>query len=130
MAKTSPAECEDATCLWSNGKLLIPEHDFCAPLDITDDVNVMTGCISTDEANCVGQCKWRRGKQQATELPTVTPQNVQADNTGRLFTKNFCHPSRDSNFTQFVETCMSVSNKDTCETTANCSWSSAIDLVP
>lgn len=131
MANTDPNQCDSATCLWSDGRLLIPEHDFCAPLDLTDDANVMTGCINSDEANCFGQCKWRRGRQQPAEIPTVEPQNVQTDNNGRLFTKNFCHPVIGSdNFSATLETCMSVSNKDACETSANCTWSTAVEIIP
>jgi hypothetical protein len=33
----SATECT-GNCVWSNGKALIPDHDFCAPAFMTDDV--------------------------------------------------------------------------------------------
>jgi hypothetical protein len=70
ITKASATECNSATCRWSNGTDLIPESDFCAPAVLTDDVQTIAGCISqqTDTA-CNGQCKWRRGKQAATDIP-------------------------------------------------------------
>jgi hypothetical protein len=112
MIKNSETECDSAQCLWSDGKLLIPDHDFCAPADLTDDVSVMFGCVKSDEANCNGQCMWRRGKQPASELPTTEPTNTAADMTGRLFTKNFCYPASTEIWNDNVYTCFNSSNDD------------------
>lgn len=35
-----------APCMFSNGKSLIPDSDFCAPEDLTDDVQQIMSCIS------------------------------------------------------------------------------------
>jgi len=39
LSKSDSTICELAIkCKWSNGTAMIPDHDFCAPADITDDV--------------------------------------------------------------------------------------------
>jgi len=42
MTQTVSTECAIAAgCNWSNGKELIPDQDFCAPLDLTTDVTII-----------------------------------------------------------------------------------------
>jgi hypothetical protein len=39
ITSTTAATCSiSAGCNWSTGKELIPDHDFCAPMDLTTDV--------------------------------------------------------------------------------------------
>lgn len=83
-----------AECMWSNGKALIPDHDFCAPTDITDDLNIIKTCGNNDaEAVCVAPCKWRRGKQAPIAIPDTKPTNTQLELTGDFFSKNLCRPA-------------------------------------
>jgi hypothetical protein len=35
-----------AGCVWSKGEDLIPDHDFCAPMEITTDAQLVQSCIS------------------------------------------------------------------------------------
>jgi hypothetical protein len=106
-------------CKWSNGTALIPDRDFCAPADITDNVDTIKMCVSKDtETNCdVPECKWRRGKQAPIALPTDDSTNDQTDLTGEFFSKNFCHPSMTdkgeygNNFTTKVVACLKEDNK-------------------
>jgi hypothetical protein len=44
----SDCETPGNECKWSNGKGLIPYHDFCAPVDLTDDVSIIKMCIEKD----------------------------------------------------------------------------------
>jgi hypothetical protein len=46
ISKDTAALCTDAKCLWSDGTDLIPDHDFCAPADLTDDVKSIQSCIA------------------------------------------------------------------------------------
>jgi hypothetical protein len=90
-------ECT-GNCVWSNGKALIPDQDFCAPAYMTDDVQTIAACVDSDtDATCVAPCKWRRGKQAPTDLPTDVPTNDIVDLTGPMFSKKFCHPVMDRN---------------------------------
>jgi hypothetical protein len=47
-------------CIWSDGKELIPDHEYCAPMDLTDDVALIEKCIKADvAADCNYGCQWR-----------------------------------------------------------------------
>ena len=62
-------------CIYSDGKELIPDHDFCAPMDLTSDVALIQTCVAADvAAACNAGCQWRHGKDNTT-VPTtpVTP---------------------------------------------------------
>ena len=74
-----------AGCNWSNGKELIPDGDFCAPMDLTSDVQLIEQCLSSDtDATCVAGCAWRHGKNNTVPKNTTGP--------APLFSKEFCHP--------------------------------------
>jgi hypothetical protein len=116
--------------MWSNGKGMIPDHDFCAPADITNDVEVIKGCIvQKTETACNGQCKWRRGKQAATDVPKDDAINNEADITGPFFSKRFCHPISTKSFEQDAEMCLVNKDAQSCPT-ALCAWTSAKELIP
>jgi len=52
-----------AGCNWSSGQELIPDHDFCAPMDLTKDTAVIQRCVgAVDAATCNDGCQWRKGK--------------------------------------------------------------------
>jgi len=36
----------DGSCVWGNGEALIPDHDFCAPEMLTDDVKIIESCVN------------------------------------------------------------------------------------
>jgi hypothetical protein len=41
---------------------MIPNHPFCAPADLTDDIDIVKACIaSQDSAVCIAPCQWREG---------------------------------------------------------------------
>lgn len=125
-----------APCMFSNGKSLIPDSDFCAPENLTEDVKQIVQCVSAQgEAVCAPPCKWRRGTQAASELPTGDATNDQVDFTtdDKFFTKNFCHPdSTGEGWTQNAEICLKQSDKATCENeqTSKCVWSTGKLLIP
>jgi hypothetical protein len=88
----SATECT-GSCAWSSGKSLIPDKDYCFPAVMTDDIQSIAACVqSPTDATCVTPCKWRRGKQAPTDIPTDVPTNDIVDLTGPMFSKKFCHP--------------------------------------
>jgi hypothetical protein len=91
---------------------LIPEKDFCAPADLTEDVTKIMSCLALKgETVCAPPCKWRRGKQPATEVPTADPTNDDINLTGNLFTQNFCHPVTTTEWDANVKTCLPITDK-------------------
>jgi hypothetical protein len=45
--------CEADGCAWSTGKELIPEEDFCAPKEMSNDETLLSGCIAKPESECL-----------------------------------------------------------------------------
>ena len=108
---TECASLDEATCVgsckFSTGVSLIPDSDFCAPADLTDDVKQIMTCVSAQgEAVCAPPCKWRRGTQAAVALPTAPANNEQGDLTGPMFSKNFCHPSSTQDWEAKATICL------------------------
>lgn len=119
--------------MWSNGKGLIPYHDFCAPADLTDDTTIITSCIErNNQSSCsiIPECKWRRGKQAPIDVPSGEAFNNQTDLNGRFFSKRFCHPYSTNVWGDNVESCMAMYGMNSCEALSNCTWSTARELVP
>jgi hypothetical protein len=81
------ADCANiAGCVYSEGKELIPDHEFCAPMDLTKDTTLIQTCLSADSATTCGTgCQWRQGR-------TSTTDNNQGSSPAGLFTTDFCHP--------------------------------------
>jgi hypothetical protein len=85
VSKTTTIDCSVTTgCNWSNGKELIPDSDFCAPQDLTNDVDLIKRCVSSDlKTTCGAGCAWRHGTNPVPQPPAgVDP----------LFASDFCHP--------------------------------------
>jgi len=119
--------------MWSNGMSLIPDSDFCAPENLTDDVAQIKTCISAKgESVCAPPCKWRRGSQPATALPTGDSTNTDLDLTGDMFTKNFCHPDSTEDWDTNQAICLAQKTEDTCKLmqTSKCAWTSGKELIP
>ena len=63
-------------CIWSDGKELIPDHDFCAPTDVDKTqidtlIQSVEKCVLVDTATgCNDGCQWRHGK---TPTDTTMP---------------------------------------------------------
>jgi hypothetical protein len=109
---------------------LIPENDFCAPEDLTDDISVIMGCVALKgESVCAPPCKWRRGRQAATEITSEVATNDVVDNNGPFFSKNICHPSSTQNFESESSKCLPITDAQTC-TDEDCVWSDATALIP
>ena len=75
-----------AGCNWSTGKELIPDGEFCAPLDLTTDVDLIKTCLSAQiVTECNAGCQWRQGRA--------------GDNSGNqdpkkpMFPTELCHPA-------------------------------------
>jgi hypothetical protein len=50
---------------------LIPDHPFCAPMDLTKDIKIIQSCVSADSATTCGtDCQWRQGRTPST-VPTT-----------------------------------------------------------
>jgi len=43
--KKSATDCPTAECAFNNGVEMIPDHDFCAPAMMTDDLAIIQSCI-------------------------------------------------------------------------------------
>ena len=95
---------------------MIPDQDFCAPANITLDSALIQKCSDfADEAVCIDQCKWRRGKQAAAIVPTSVEDNQQTDLTGPFFSKKFCHPvSTEKWMTPEAANCLQATDMATC----------------
>jgi hypothetical protein len=75
-------------CVFSNGAELIPDHPFCAPRVMVDDVKAIEFCTNADENSCKDTtkgCEWRKGK-------IVKANDVDFKEGSDLFASNFCHP--------------------------------------
>jgi hypothetical protein len=83
--ESDPTGCSTVYgCNWSDGKELIPPHDFCAPMDVTNDVTLISECVSAESnATCGAGCAWRHGSNG----PSDGSSNVEP-----LFSEDFCHP--------------------------------------
>jgi hypothetical protein len=71
LGKKQEQECNSNVnvCVWNNGADLIPDHDYCAPRFMTEDVGLIDKCVETkDPATCKDKCQWRRGKRVAQNL--------------------------------------------------------------
>jgi hypothetical protein len=128
----SATECT-GTCVWSNGKALIPDRDFCAPAFMTDDVQTIASCVDSDtDATCVTPCKWRRGKQAPTDIPSADAVNsdvTAADLEGPLFSKRFCHPVSIESWEKNAQACLSFMTAPACPSPI-CAWTDAKELIP
>jgi hypothetical protein len=73
--KTAATDCSiQAGCNWSDGKEAIPDHDFCAPMDLTLDLPLIQRCVSTDtDAQCNNGCAWRHGRNATNATIPVQP---------------------------------------------------------
>jgi hypothetical protein len=113
-------------CAWSNGKDLIPDHEFCAPMDMTTDIQLIERCVSADVvAACNNGCQWRKGTNSTVVNPTK-PEGVP------LFTKEFCHPinvNKDTKDTVWDE-CLKSDTSALCSIAAGCNWSTGKELIP
>jgi hypothetical protein len=111
LGKKEAQECNSNVnvCVWNNGADLIPENDFCAPRDMTEDVALIDKCVETkDAATCVDQCKWRKGKN-------VKPSQPDFVSGADLFGANFCHPPTDEGWKEQLPGCMKLHYQLACE---------------
>jgi hypothetical protein len=111
-----------AGCNWSDGKELIPPHDFCAPMDLTMDVTLIQSCVAAeDQTTCGSGCQWRHGRNDVTQ-PSLPP----------MFSAEFCHPAVvNSDTTDFVwSSCLAQSDSATCSIAPGCVWSEGKELIP
>ena len=102
---------------------MIPDHDYCAPKDLTQDVDLIDRCVETLTATtCVDECWWRKGKEVAknTEVDTA--------NTD-LFASNFCHPPSTEKWDEKAPVCLTMNTQAACSQ-ANCEWSTGKELAP
>jgi len=111
VVKTNSAECMTVSvsgvlqCAWNNGADLVPDHDYCAPKDLTQDVDLIDRCVETiTSTTCVDQCKWRKGKVVATNVDLVAATGME------LFTSNFCHPPTTDSWNKFAPICLPLTN--------------------
>jgi hypothetical protein len=113
-------------CNWSDGKELIPTEDFCAPMDLTTDVDLIKTCLTSEtDATCVNGCQWRKGKDSTA----VTPKPIGEQ---PLFTEEFCHPvvvSKDTLSTVW-DICVMADTSATCSIAPGCNWSTGTELIP
>jgi len=115
-------------CAWSNGKDMIPDYDFCAPMDMTTDVQLIERCVAADTvALCNQGCQWRQGSKNTPVVVDPTkPDQIP------LFTKEFCHPviaTKDTPIAVF-EQCVKSDTMALCSISAGCNWSTGKELIP
>jgi hypothetical protein len=127
IASNDAADCSIATgCIWSDGKELIPDQEFCAPMDLTNDVKLIQKCVSSDSATtCDEGCQWRKGKNDDTKPTEPT-------GPAPLFSQDFCHPAKVSKDTTDAEwtLCVEKTVATECSITAGCNWSEGKELIP
>ena len=85
------------------------------------DTAQIVKCVTSDEASCVDQCQWRKGKVVATNDNLVAG----AD----LFATNFCHPPTTTDWDKNAPACLAMNNKDACNQ-AQCQWSTGKEFIP
>jgi len=90
--KKSSTDCPTAECAFNNGGDMIPDHDFCAPAKMTDDIATIQRCIKSDSATCTNDCKWRKGKTVVDNKDFIAG--------AKLFESNFCHPITTASWEQ------------------------------
>jgi len=126
IASTDTAMCaNNAGCVWSSGKELIPDHDFCAPMDLTKDVQLIQKCLSAETAAlCNQDCQWRHGTNTTTQPVNPGP--------APLFTEDFCHPVNITKETPKSVWTGCISSKTTalCANNAGCNWSDGKEMIP
>ena len=112
VSKTNAAECSTVSvsgapqCVWNFGADLIPDRDYCAPRDLTQDVDLIDRCVeTTTAATCIDQCKWRKGKVVATNAALVVTSSME------LFTSNFCHPPSTDGWNKFAPICLPLTTQ-------------------
>jgi hypothetical protein len=114
-------------CSWSDGKDLIPAHEFCAPMDLTLDVQLIQKCIASDAAaTCDQGCQWRKGTDSTVVDPKPTDGQVP------LFSEDFCHPvivNKDTASTVW-DGCIAHPTSTACSISAGCNWSTGKELIP
>jgi hypothetical protein len=113
------ADCV-APCVWNNGVDLIPDHEYCAPAMMTNEVSTIMNCVQANQSDCSGQCKWRKGKDVAS--------NVDFEQDKDLFTVNFCHPAQEA-FVQDLDKCIAMDTQQVCEA-SQCIWSTGKEVAP
>jgi hypothetical protein len=88
-------------CLFTNGVELIPDHEYCAPKNITQNVTAIVDCQKADKDQCGRSylCAWRKGKSVLN--------NTQLVQDSFLFESNFCHPATAENWDMNAPTCVS-----------------------
>jgi hypothetical protein len=124
----SESEC-GMNCLYTNGAELIPENDFCAPQNISTDVNAIVACARADDQfthsdmwmNGAFQCAWRKGK-------TVL-NNTQVVQGSFLFESNFCHPPTTDRWEVLAPRCLNKTDEYSCRD-SQCVWSTGQELTP
>jgi hypothetical protein len=72
------------------------------------DETTIKACIAADQATCVGPCKWRKGKDVATNMDIDV-------NNKELFASNFCHPPTTDNWEQAAPACLTQMTQPACE---------------
>lgn len=128
----------NSLCAWDKGLSIVPENtNYCAPTMMTDDVEVIMGCISAHNfSSCQGpygvpgtaaaqqgppQCMWRRGR--------VVANNTYVNQyTRELFKTNICHPKTTQNWNETAQPCMSKDTEATCP--SSCTWSTMQEFLP
>lgn len=113
-----------SSCAFSIGADLIPDHGFCAPMNITQNVTAIVDCSRADKEQCGDywhryQCRWRRGKDVAN--------NTQFD-YGKLFESNFCHAPTYEGFGKDFSRCANNTDEQSCSMN-DCMWSTAREWI-
>jgi len=125
LASDDAAECSNAPgCVFSDGAELIPEHDFCAPMDMTKNVSLIQRCVASNSAStCDEGCQWRHGRAHS-DNGTYGP--------APLFSEDFCHPVNISKSTPKAvwEACVSSASPTMCADNAGCNWSDGKEFIP
>jgi hypothetical protein len=117
-----------AGCNWSDGKELIPDHDFCAPLDLTANVDHIQTCVEAETAaTCNDGCQWRHGRTS-----TGTPATPSDPSQQPLFSTEFCHPATVSKTTTDTQwaSCVASADATHCSINSGCTWSDGKELIP
>jgi len=99
-------------CNWSTGKELIPDHPFCAPADLTNDFNLVQGCVAVQNAtDCVTPCQWRQGLNA----------NGTANHTGPHYGTGFCKWVSGVTAGAY-DPCMTMTSDWECSNNTMCAW--------
>jgi hypothetical protein len=123
-------------CVWSTGKELITDNDFCGPITIPKDAQTFLQCTTQQDDTCAkpvsgaaSSCMWYKGFSSTLPVDPTKPTDPSVDPTKPTDpsvdptkpTNGYCSPLPTITDQASKETCYKSKDKASCPTT-KCMW--------